>query len=343
MGQKQPDFGEVAAAQGEENRATVNDQLWANRPTIYTPWGYQGWNVEGVTDPATGDPVSKWSMTQGLSPELQGILNKQIAVQDNRTNLAGNLTERMGNEFNTPMQWDNLTPLHSAPTPQYTMPEGDVGNPYETRQKAEDAMYNTAMSRIQPMQEGQREALELKMRNQGLRPGDAAWQAQVQNLGQQHTDQNNQALWSSVGEGREESGQMFGQQMSRNQNNFNQAYGSNQANFGQAMTSANYANALRQQQMTEEMQKRGFSLNEINALLSGQQVGMPQMPNFSQAGQAQPAPVMTGAAQQASLNNANNPWGTVGTVAGGILGGIYGGPAGAAAGASIGGAAGSQF
>jgi len=34
------------------------------------------------------------------------------------------------------------------------------------------------------------------------------------------------------------------------------------------------------------MQKRGFSLNEINALLSGQQVGLPSMPSFESAGKA---------------------------------------------------------
>ena len=46
------------------------------------------------------------------------------------------------------------------------------------------------------------------------------------------------------------------------------------------MQAANYANALRQQQIGEAMGRRGQSLNEINALLSGQQVGMPQMPTF---------------------------------------------------------------
>ena len=32
------------------------------------------------------------------------------------------------------------------------------------------------------------------------------------------------------------------------------------------------------------MQKRGMSLNEINAIMSGQQVGMPDMPGFNTAG-----------------------------------------------------------
>jgi hypothetical protein len=83
-------------------------------------------------------------------------------------------------------------------------------------------------------------------------------------------------------------------------NQFQQALGSNAQNFGQNVTSANYANAIRQQQLTEAMQQRGFSLNEINALLSGQQVNSPQMPNFNTAAAAQPAPIY-----QAGVDNAN--------------------------------------
>lgn len=53
--------------------------------------------------------------------------------------------------------------------------------------------------------------------------------------------------------------------------------------FSQEMQSANYQNTLRQQAITEEMQRRGMSINEMNALLSGQQVNMPGMPDFNQA------------------------------------------------------------
>lgn len=61
-----------------------------------------------------------------------------------------------------------------------------------------------------------------------------------------------------------------------NQNAANTAYNQN-------MQSAEYANRLRQQQIAEAQQQRGFSLNEMNAILNGQQVGMPGMPQFNQA------------------------------------------------------------
>jgi hypothetical protein len=323
VGGKNQDFGEVASAQGDANQQAVTDQLYANRPTQYTPWGYTDWSSQETGTDGSGNPITEWTQTQGLTPELQDILNKQIAIQGGRSDLAGMMTGRLGAEYGQQMDWRGLNPMGQRPTAQYTLPEGGIDDPYQTRQRAEDSVYNQAQSRIAPQQESQKAALETKMRNQGLRPGDQAWQSQVQGMGQQHNDQNNQALWSANQAGLAESGQMYGQQMGMNQNAFNQALGANQQNFGQSMQGSQYANQIRQQQITEAMTKRGFGLNEINALLSGQQVGMPQMPNFTQAGQAQPAPIMQGAAQDASAANAANPMnallGAAGSVAGGYL------------------------
>lgn len=323
-GKSQPDFGDVAAAQGAENREVVRDQLFANRPDMYTPFGYQSWSQTPYTDPATGQTSERWQMTQGLTPELQEILNKQTAIQSGRTDIAGMLTGRMANEFGQQMDFSNLTSMAETPQMQQTLGEGPIADPYQTRQAAENSVYNQAMSRLTPQFESQRSALEIKMRNQGLQPGDEAWNSQMGNLNQQQTDANNQALWSANQAGRSESGQMFDMQMGRNQNAFNQALGANNQNFQQMMQSAGFQNQNRQQQLSEAMQQRGFSLNEINALLNGQQVGMPQMPNFNTGQAAQPAPIMQGAAQQASMENASNPWNAISGLAGQALGGYIG-------------------
>ena len=335
-GKSQPDFGDVAASQGEENEGVIRDQIYANRPTQYTPWGYTSWQSNPYTD-AEGNTTEQWTQTQGLTPELQDILNKQIAIQGGKTDIAGMMTGRMGSEFGAPMDWRGLNPMGQVPTAQFTLPEhtnrqldyggiAGIDDPYQTRQAAEDAVYNQAQSRIAPQQESQRAALETKMRNQGLGPQDAAWKSQMQSMANSHNDQNNQAIWSANQAGLAESGQMYGQQMGRQAQNFQQALGANAQNFGQSMQGSQYANQIRQQQITEAMTKRGFSLNEINGLLSGQQVGMPSMPSFSQAGAAQPAPYMQGAAQQASMDAANNPWsaliGAGATVGGGYLAGM---------------------
>jgi hypothetical protein len=68
--------------------------------------------------------------------------------------------------------------------------------------------------------------------------------------------------------------------------------------FGMGQASSAYDTQRRQQQIAEEMQRRGWSLNEINALISGQQVGMPTMPNFSQATKSETPQYMQAAQNQ---------------------------------------------
>lgn len=66
--------------------------------------------------------------------------------------------------------------------------------------------------------------------------------------------------------------------------------------FGLNQQFADSRNRLRQQAIAEQMQRRGMSLNEMNALLSGQQVSMPNMPSFV-AAQRSETPNVLGATQ----------------------------------------------
>lgn len=335
-GKSSPNYGNLAAQQGEASRQSITDQTYANRPTQYTPWGYQDWQANEYVDPGSGETTTRWTQTQGLTPELQDILNKQIALQGGRTDIAGGLNQRMASEFGAPMDFENLTPMGNTPYAQYTMPESyegiaDVGDPARLRQRAEEAYMGKATSRLDPQFQAKQQALETRMRNQGLSPEDAAWKSQVQGLGQQETDAYGQAQYDAIRAGLGEQSQLFGQDMGMRQqavgeanNQFQQALGSNAQNFAQNMQSANYANQIRQQQMTEAMQQRGFSLNEINALLSGQQVGMPQMPNFQSAGAATPAPIYQAGVDQGNTDQANNPWAGIGSLAGTLGGAALG-------------------
>mgnify|MGYP001815097834 CR=1 FL=1 len=231
----------------------------------------------------------------------------------------------MGAEFGNQMDWSGMNPMGQVPTAQYTLPEGDIGNPNAYRQHAEDAVYQKAQNRIAPQYAAQREQLETKMLNQGLTPADAQWQSQVNALGRQENDAYGQARLDSVTAGRDESNAMWQQMMGQNQNMFNQALGANAQNWNQSLQGSQYANQIRQQQMTEAMQKRGFSLNEINALLSGQQVGMPTMPNFTPGGVAQTPDLVGAAAAEAGAANASSPWGGLMDLAGSLGGGYLAG------------------
>ena len=255
-------------------------------------------------------------------------------MQGKQTDIAGGLAGRMESEFGQSMDWSGLNPLAGTPLAQYTMPESyegiaGLGDPARMRQRAEEAYMGKATSRLDDQYGGKRQQLEMQMRNQGLGPEDAAWQSRMKGLGQQETDAYDQAQYDAVRAGLGEQSQLFGQDMGQRQQSigeansqFSQAMGSNAQNFGQNMQTSNYANQIRQQQLTEAMQQRGFSLNEINALLSGQQVGTPNMPSFSNASAAQSADLVGAATADASAKNAANPAAGLAQL-GGQLGAAY--------------------
>lgn len=241
-----------------------------------------------------------------------------------------------------------------------------VGDPNQIRGRAEDAIYDRQTSRLDPMWDRRESQLATQLRNQGLNPGDEAYNEQMAEMSRQRNDAYSSAMNDAIMGGGAESDRMFGQQMQRRGQDIGEinqqgqfgnnaalsAYGMNMQGaqmtdaqrqaamgemlgfggqrydeqmglagleaqrrsqgfgemasgaqfqndlrgqmltdqlrggnqeFNQQMQQANYQNTLRQQQIAEIMQQRGFSLNEINAILSGQQVGMPSMPSFQNA------------------------------------------------------------
>lgn len=118
---------------------------------------------------------------------------------------------------------------------------------------------------------------------QNMNMADLANRANAQAFGQDlaATQFGNQALGQAAALDQSRMGAM------------NQALGQQ---FAMNQQLANQQNQLRQQAIAEQMQRRGMSLNEMNALLSGQQVNMPQMPNFVQAGRSE-TPNILGATQ----------------------------------------------
>jgi hypothetical protein len=101
------------------------------------------------------------------------------------------------------------------------------------------------------------------------------------NMGLGAAGMNNQNAQNAFGQSMQQAGM------------FNQNQGTM---FNQDMQTANYQNQLRQQQIAEQQMQRNQPLNEMNAILSGTQIGMPQMPGFNQA-QAGQATNYLGAAQ----------------------------------------------
>jgi hypothetical protein len=180
-----------------------------------------------------------------------------------------------------------------------------------------DQVATQLMQRMQPVHDYQARQLETNLANRGFDPGSEAYKRALDELQQRQAGERFQALDQSGNEMQ----RLFGMQMSTAQTGFNQNLGAAQFNnqaLGQAaaldqarMGAQNQAvtnqfdvnqrfadaqNRLRQQAIAEQMQRRGMSLNEMNALLSGQQVQMPNMPSFQASGRAE-TPNILGATQ----------------------------------------------
>ena len=92
--------------------------------------------------------------------------------------------------------------------------------------------------------------------------GDEAYDDAMRNFGMTETDAYAGAREDSLRQGRDESQLAYSQQMGQ----------------------ADYQNQLRNQQIQENLQRRGWSINEINSLLSGTSIGLPSSGNYNPQG-----------------------------------------------------------
>jgi hypothetical protein len=237
-----PDYTGAAEKTAASNQDAQTRADWANRPNQVTPFGSQTWDSSAMVDPATGKPVTSWTQTTQVAPELMKGLQEQQQLQTGRSELAGSMMGRMQGDYEKPYDWSGMTPMGEVPT---------AGATDATRQRVEQGL----MERMRPENEFQSQGLETQLANQGFTRGSQGWNRAKQQLQESQDRQKFQAL------------EQGGAEASRQ--------------FGMQQQSAEYANKVRQQQIAEQMQRRGMSLNEINAILSGQQVSMPNMPTFN--------------------------------------------------------------
>jgi hypothetical protein len=298
---KAPDYAGAAREQAESSREVTEQQTWANRPTINTPFGSQSWEVSPQYDPATGQTLNTWTQNTTLTPESQAALNSQQRITAGRSGLAESMLGRAQSEYGQPMDWGKFSSLADTPGQENLVRDVGKADPFYNR--AEDAIYGKWSNRQEPRMAREAEGLRTRLLNQGLNPGDEAYDNAMRDLSQNQNDAREQATMQSIIGAGSEAQRMQGMDISAG------AFANNAANqaMGQNFQRAGYQNTLRQQQIAEEMQRRGFSLNEINAVLTGQQVGMPSMPGFNAANRSEGVQSL-GAAQmqgQANLDSFN--------------------------------------
>ena len=180
-----------------------------------------------MKDPATGQMTTKWTQNQALSRDQQEIFDYQTQRNADLSYLAAGKGKDIQREMSQPLNWGQF---------------GDVVgfDPETNRTSAEDAAYSRATQRLDPQYEKELATLERKMAGRGLRAGDSAYDSAMSNFYNGKNDAYEMARLGAVSEGRQE----VGLNLSTNER----------------------ANALRQQEISEYLSKRGQSLSEANAL-----------------------------------------------------------------------------
>jgi hypothetical protein len=341
-----PDYAKAAEKTAAGNIALTDAQTYANRPTQITPWGTSSWTntptqatrldrdayntaLKAWQEGSRGDPkvlaarahlkpneadfmrpsmVDNWTQNITLSPDQQKALDEQMLIQSKLSTGAGTLADQAISSFQQAPNWDALPTLEgsvAAPELQTSL-SSSAG---DWRQRAQDAVEALQA----PMLRKNRDLMEARLANQGITIGSDAWTDVQRQIG----DNETRAGLAAIDSGRQEAEMLFGQDLLGAQ--FGNTAKSTM--FNQRMDSADLQNRTRQQAIAEMMMRRGQPLNELNALLTGNQVGMPQMPNFQSAGRSLGADY-SGAAQQqyqASLDSQNARAGMFGNTLGGLF------------------------
>jgi len=337
-----PDYTGAANAQAAASKENLMTQNYANRPSIETPFGSQTWQTNSQIDPTTSQAVTAWTQQNTLAPELQSALDAQISSQNQRSQLANSFMDRVGSEYAKPFDYEGLPAMQSGGTPgeirtnvadyapglntSFNFGDAPAAPTYDTGYR--DRVAQSLMERMMPVQDYQNRQLQTQLSNQGFKLGSEGYKRGLDELAQRQAAERYNAYDTAGNEAQ----RMYGSQMgarqqgiseAMSQGNFNnQALGQAQGldinamnamnaaqgqQFGLNQSYANQQNTLRQQALAEQAQRRGMSLNEMNALMSGQQVNMPNMPQFNTAGISQ-TPNLMGAMQntyQANLDAAN--------------------------------------
>ena len=184
-----PDPNVVAAAQTGSNIMSSQANTVMANANERGPLGNVDYDISGyqtITDPSNGKSyqIPRYTRTQTLAPEQQGLYQQQTQLAGNLNNLALGQTSRIDGLLSQPISLDGLP---NAP--------GDMG---AYRQEVENAL----MSRLNPQLDRDRSRLENQLVNQGLFRGSEAFNQGADEFGRQANDARMQALLASSGEAR---------------------------------------------------------------------------------------------------------------------------------------------
>jgi hypothetical protein len=285
----------LAEQQAASSKENTEYQTHANRADQVTPFGTQSWTNESVRDPVTGNMVPKWTQTTTLDPNAQRMYDAKSGLDAGRAELAGSMLGRMQEEFGPTVDYANFADKGGAVTADQL--KRKLGGADKYQGKAGDALMQQFQDRMNPKFAQDEARFDATLRARGLKPGDESYNTALADMRQQQGDQFNSAMYQAQQLSAQEAQRLQG--MDKTSLDFlNNAI---KDQLGIDLDVSKFADYQRQRDITEEQQKRGWSLNEANAIGSGTQVGMPTMPSYNTAGRAETTQYMN--AGQANFDN----------------------------------------
>jgi hypothetical protein len=193
---KAPDPAATAAAQGQWNSFTAQQQQAMNMTNQNSPWGsltYDQTGSQTIIDP-NGRPVEvpRYTANTTLTPEQQAIYDKSQTAEYNLANTAAEQSGRVGEILNDPFKFENSD--------------------------AEQWAYDLASPRILQQQGKNENALRSQLVASGIRPGTANWDSEMARLTNANSDQLNQLALTGRG-------QAFSEQLAQRNQPLNEIIG----------------------------------------------------------------------------------------------------------------------
>lgn len=359
-----PNYEKLAQQQAQAQLDLLNQQTQANRVNQYTPWGSVTWSNDRQFNQDAYDAAMQ-SYNQGLSGGGGGAQGQWVqrggggdegswlewrplpgaAAGSGGSSGSGSATPPNPNDFYSGggnwSQTVQLSPEQQALFDQYNRLQQGLFGPQDAAlgrvQNSLGSEFNPTtpsiydpnlatnnatdllMQRINPQLDQRYEQLQAQLANQGITAGSEAYNNALTQFQQGRNDAYNQASLAGINLGMQQQG---------------------------------LTNQQQQQAFQNESYLRQLPLQELQALMGGTQVSMPQMPGYSQAGLGQ-APDLVGSANanyNAALNqyNANQAqqsglFGGLGSIAGAGIGYGLGGIGGIGLGSQIGSGIGGLF
>jgi len=293
--------------------------------------------LQGSLTQQMGLQANKANLANSMMPKVAESLSKPF---DWSALPAAPTAATVQNTSGTNVQGSIVTPGQNTAMPTQTTQT--TNEPAFAAQR--DAIANAMFSRMMPLQQLETQTAQGRLANMGMPMGSEAYNREMGRMGMQHSASQYDALMNAgqeqarmqqalLAQQQQAWGQQSGGMKQQNealQNVYGQNLGagnfanaasgqvfgqnlkSNEQNFAQQQAAAAQQEQLRQNAISEQMQARQMSLNEMNALLAGAQINQPTMPGIGAAGSATAAPLLNAATAQGNQWASQQPdWGTL--------------------------------